>query len=172
MDIAVPDPSLVILCGPAASGKSAFARTHFAETRIVSSDRCRALLWDKEEEQAASHLVFELMHSIIDKRLFLRRLTVADSTALAPDARKELRTIAERRQVPSVLIAFEVPMEELRSRNASRDRRVPDEILAEHAEKFARALERFPHEGYAAWWTLRPGDTAKVSFTPPPAPGL
>jgi protein phosphatase len=157
MEIRIPDPGLVILCGPAACGKSTFARRHFRETQTVSSDRCRGMLWDDEAKQDASHFAFELMHTIIDKRLTLRRLTVADSTALAPEARKKLREIARRHDAPCVLIAFDLPLDELERRDASRERQVGREILQEHQAKFAQARERFAHEGYAAWWRVEPG---------------
>src|SRR5438445_9081066 len=48
MVVRVPDPSLVVLCGPAGSGKTTFARRHFRDTAIVSSDRCRAMIADDE----------------------------------------------------------------------------------------------------------------------------
>lgn len=91
MVMVLPDPCLVILCGPAGSGKSTFAQAHFAETAVVSSDRCRALIADDEQELRVSGAAFVLFHQIIDSRLRFRRLTVADSTALHPDARRGRR---------------------------------------------------------------------------------
>ncbi|HUW31381.1 MAG TPA: AAA family ATPase, partial [Planctomycetota bacterium] len=69
MKITLPDPCLVILCGPAGCGKSTFARRHFTSTHIVSSDRCRALLADTEDARWASAEAFELFHKIIEMRL-------------------------------------------------------------------------------------------------------
>ena len=40
--IELPELGLVMLCGASGSGKSTFARSHFADTEVVSSDRCRA----------------------------------------------------------------------------------------------------------------------------------
>ena len=164
MEIVVPDPSLVILCGPAASGKTAFARRHFRETQVVSSDRCRAMLCDDEAEQAASQSAFELVHSIVDKRLLLGRLTVADSTALAAEARRALREIAAAHGVPGVLVGFEAPLADLVRRDAERGRRVGREVLEMQLEKFARAKEEFAQEGYAAWWLVGPQDRPVVSL--------
>lgn len=106
MRIRVEASSLVVLCGPAGSGKSTFAARHFAPTAIVSSDRCRAMLGDDERNLSVSPEAFELFHTIIDRRLRLDRLTVADSTALRPDARRTLLEIARRHAAPVSLVVF------------------------------------------------------------------
>ena len=46
MNIAIPDPSLVLLVGPSGAGKSTFAKANFRSTEIVSSDAMRAMLTD------------------------------------------------------------------------------------------------------------------------------
>ncbi|MBE3585779.1 MAG: AAA family ATPase [Thermoanaerobacter sp.] len=80
----------MVLCGSAGCGKSTFAARWFMDTQIVSSDRCRALVSDEEENIAASPQAFKLFHCLIEQRLELGQLTVADSTALTPRARKDL----------------------------------------------------------------------------------
>jgi hypothetical protein len=52
--IRLPSPSLVVLVGPAGSGKSAWAAEHFAPGQIVSSDRLRAVVGEGEHDLAAS----------------------------------------------------------------------------------------------------------------------
>ncbi len=44
--IKVPRRTLLVLCGPAACGKSTFVAQRFGATTIVSSDYCRALICD------------------------------------------------------------------------------------------------------------------------------
>jgi ABC-type glutathione transport system ATPase component len=46
--LTVPDMSLVVLVGASGSGKSTFARTHFAPTQVLSSDFFRGLVADDE----------------------------------------------------------------------------------------------------------------------------
>lgn len=147
----LPSPALVILCGPAACGKTTWARAHFSPTQVVSSDHCRALIADDEGNQDVSAAAFEIFHAILDQRLRYRRLTVADSTALSSDARADLRRIARRRKVPAVCVAFPVPIEELLGRNAARERKVPDETVREqHALFVEKVMPTLPLEGYAA----------------------
>jgi len=57
MRLTVPEPCLVILCGPAGSGKSTFAVRNFPETSVVSSDRCRAMIADDEAKQAEAQRI-------------------------------------------------------------------------------------------------------------------
>src|SRR5207249_10899836 len=62
-------PSVVVLCGPAACGKSTFAVRHFRPTQIISSDHCRALVCDDEQDQRFQPQAFALLHFIIEQRL-------------------------------------------------------------------------------------------------------
>jgi protein phosphatase len=87
----LPADALVVLVGPAGCGKSTFASHRFAPTQIVSSDGCRALVSDAEDDPRASRDAFALMHFIVDKRLKRGRLTVADATNVMPEKRRELR---------------------------------------------------------------------------------
>ena len=61
MNTTLPDPSLVVLLGVSGSGKSTFARQHFAPTEIVSSDHCRALVCDDETNQSINKDAFEIL---------------------------------------------------------------------------------------------------------------
>ena len=80
MQITIPKLSLVVLIGPSGSGKSTFARKHFLPTEVLSSDHCRALVCDDENDQSVTREAFEIMHFIIGKRLAAGRLTVIDAT--------------------------------------------------------------------------------------------
>lgn len=148
MRVVLPNACLVILCGPAGSGKSTFAQRNFSETAIVSSDRCRAMLTDDESNMRASADAFALFHQIIDTRLRLRRLTVADSTALHPDARRDLRRLARRWKTPITIVVFDVPEETCQRWNARRGRRVGRSVIHRQWQQSRHALQRIPHEGY------------------------
>jgi len=165
MQITIPKSSLVILCGPAACGKTTFARRHFRHTAIVSSDRCRAMLTDREHAIWASPEAFELFYLILDKRLKFGRLTVADSTALSKDARRKLRRIARRHNRPTMLIVFNIPKNVCLERDRSRRRRVGTEVIERHTARLSDALNEIERETYDAVYILNEKDVdeAKVS---------
>src|SRR5262245_11439247 len=62
--ITIPELSLVVLIGPSGSGKSTFARERFKATEILSSDFCRGLVSDDENDQSATNEAFDLLHYI------------------------------------------------------------------------------------------------------------
>ena len=53
MGLTIPDLALVVLIGASGSGKSSFARALFLLTEILSSDFCRGLVADDENDQSA-----------------------------------------------------------------------------------------------------------------------
>ena len=62
MNIKIPKLSLVVLIGPSGSGKSTFAGKHFLPTEVISSDACRAMVSDDENDQTVTNDAFELLH--------------------------------------------------------------------------------------------------------------
>jgi len=139
-EIAIPRNTLVVLCGTAGSGKSTWASKHFLPTQIVSSDECRALIVDDPANQSVSAQAFDLFHFIIEQRLMLGRLTVADATNLKPEHRRTLLGIAKRNQFNAAAILFDVPIEICVERNSTRKRKVPQQALLMQRELFETTL--------------------------------
>src|SRR5437867_12037685 len=109
MKLAIPELSLVALIGPSGCGKSTFAAKHFLKTEIISSDFCRGLVSDDENDQAATKDAFELLHFIGGKRLAAGRLTVVDATNVQSEARKPLVALARTYHCLPVAIVFDLP---------------------------------------------------------------
>ena len=154
----IPRQTLIVLCGPAGSGKSTFAQ-HFVErhyaqgcraTTIVSSDYCRALICDEMTNQQINRDTFDLFYYIIQKRLFQHSFTIADSTALTPDARHRLVEMARRQRFTACLIVFNMSLQTCiaRDREATRGRVVGEQVIVYHMKQLQRALREFPHEGW------------------------
>lgn len=146
--IKVPRRTLLVLCGPAGSGKSTFAAQRFGATTSVSSDHCRAIICDDENNQQVNRDAFDLFYYIIQKRLFLGRFTVADSTALHPDARRKLRELSRRYGFLGCLLIFNIPPEICLERNKGRERLVEEQVIPYHARLLQRTLLDAPHEGW------------------------
>ncbi len=70
---------------PTGSGKSSFARRLFKPTEVLSSDYCRGLVSDDENDQAATGDVFDVLHCIARKRLATGKLAVVDATNSRPE---------------------------------------------------------------------------------------
>ena len=142
--------SLVVLCGPAACGKSNFAARHFRSSQIVSSDRCRALVSDDEGDQRFNEEAFSLVHFIVEKRISVNRLSVVDSTALTVGARRSLLSLARKYHVPCVLFLFHVPLEICLAREKKRERSVGAPTVEKQFQLFQEACrgvhqEEFDH---------------------------
>ncbi|MDB9354969.1 AAA family ATPase, partial [Nodularia spumigena CS-587/03] len=74
MKLTIPELSLIVLIGASGSGKSTFASKHFQAFEVLSSDFCRGLVSNEENNQSATKDAFELLHFIAQKRLAAGKL--------------------------------------------------------------------------------------------------
>ena len=147
--LAVPELSLVVLVGVTGSGKSTFARTHFKPTEVLSSDFCRGLVADDENDQGATNDAFEVLNFIAGKRLSAGRLTVVDATNVQPESRKALVTLARAHDVLPVAIVLDVPESVCVERNAARaDRDFGRHVVARQRQQLRRGLRGLKREGF------------------------
>jgi polynucleotide kinase-phosphatase len=149
MEIRIPELALVVMVGASGSGKSSFARKHFKATEILSSDYCRGLVSDDENDQAATKDAFEVLQFIAAKRLKAGKLTVVDATNIQVEARKPL--IALARQYHCLPVVFVLDMSErlCRDRNASRaDRAFGDHVIRNQASQLRRSIRGLEREGF------------------------
>src|ERR1700758_5505280 len=109
MEVKIPELALVVLVGPSGSGKSTLARSLFKPTEVISSDFCRGLVSDDENDQAATNDAFEVLHFIARKRLAAGRLTVVDATNVQPEARKPLVALAREFHCLPVALVLDFP---------------------------------------------------------------
>lgn len=153
----VTDLSLVVLVGASGSGKSTFARRHFKPTEVLSSDFCRGLVADDENDQSASRDAFDVLHYIAGKRLAAGRRTVVDATSVQSESRKQLVELARRHDVLPIAIVLDVPEEVCAARNASRTDRadMPRRVIQRHTRELKRSLRHLEREGFRKVHVLR-----------------
>ena len=151
----VPELGLVVLCGASGSGKSTFARRHFAETETVSSDRCRALVGDDEADQSITAEAFDLLHTIVDKRLEVGRLTVVDATNTKPSDRAPLIELARKWDVLATAVVFDLPLDLCVERSRQRtDRVTPEHAVKRQHQTLRRTAKRLRKERFGKVYTL------------------
>jgi protein phosphatase len=155
-EMEIPPDVLVVLVGASGCGKSTFARQHFTDTQVVSSDECRRLVSDDAGNQAATREAFAVFYTLLRGRLTHGRLTVADATNLSPYSREKLRQAADSRRRPRIAIAFDVPLDVCLARQTMRARQVRREVVERGHAEFQQALRDLPHEGFAHVYVVRP----------------
>src|SRR5262249_22545839 len=120
----------------------------FLPTQIVSSDECRALVFDDPSDQGVSGHAFDLMHFIIEKRLTLGRLTVADATNLRRQHRRALARIAQAHYFNTAAVVLNMQMEMSLERKAKVKRKVRQEALMNQCVLLKRPLTTIEEEDF------------------------
>ena len=150
-ELSIPELSLVVLVGVSGAGKSTFARAHFKPTEVISSDYCRGLVADDENDQSATPDAFDVLHYIAGKRLAGGRLTVVDATSVQPEARKPLVDLAREHDVLPVAIVFDLPAGVCEARNALRpDRDFGAHVIRRQHAALRKSVRNLKREGFRA----------------------
>lgn len=153
----VTDLSLVVLIGSTGSGKSTFARRHFKPTEVISSDFCRGLVSDDENDQSATGDAFDVLHYVAGKRLAAGRLTVVDATSVQSESRRALVRLAREHDVLPIAIVLDVPADVCVARNADRPDRahLKRHVVDRQQRELRRSLRQLEREGFRAVYILR-----------------
>ena len=122
-------PALVVLIGPAGSGKTTWARTHFAGNEVVSADALRASVGSGEADLDASVDAFAVLDVIVAARLRRKLTTVVDTLGLDAPRRRVVVELARTAGLGCVAVVFTTALDVCRARNRTRDRPVPAPAL-------------------------------------------
>jgi protein phosphatase len=173
VNLTLPELCLVLLVGPSGAGKSRFAQRHFKPFEIVSSDTCRAWVSDDENDQSATADAFELVHTLVAKRLKRGRLTVVDATNVQPEARRSLIALARQYQVVPIALVFDLPLPVLLARHAARsDRPFGSEVIEHHAAQLRASIKGLEQEGLrlvVRWQNEADIDAVAIDRSPMPS---
>jgi predicted kinase len=141
--IEIPADALVLLVGPAGSGKTTLAARLFPAHSILSSDALRAEVSGDPANQAVSPIAFRILHDRARRRLANGELTVIDATNIAASARRPLRRLAREQGRPVVAIVLDLPAELALARNAARaERVVPESAVRRQQAELRRVLDQ------------------------------
>jgi protein phosphatase len=148
-DVVLPELCLVVLVGVTGSGKSTFARRHFAPSQVLSSDAFRAMVADDENDQSASADAFDTLHYVAGKRLRAGRRTVIDATNVQSHARAGLIQVARDHDVLPVAVVLDVPEDECWARTRLRpERDFGRPVVQRQHRDLRRSLPRLSREGF------------------------
>src|SRR5499427_3684378 len=148
-ELGIPELSLVVLIGASGSGKSTFARAHFRPTEVISSDFCRGLVADDENDQSATKDAFDVLRYIAGKRLAAGRLTVVDATSVQPEDRRPLMALARKYDVLPVAMVLNLPERVCLARNEDRpDRDFGAHVVRRQRDQLRRSLRGLQREGF------------------------
>ena len=156
MEIKVPELSLVLLIGASGSGKSTFARKHFGKHEVVSSDECRGIVSNDENNLAATNDAFDLLYYIIGKRLRNGYLTVVDATNVQQETRKGLIQLAREYHTLPVAIVLDMPQRICEDRNEERpDRDFGNHVIRQQKQQLKRSIKGLKREGFRQIYVLK-----------------
>ena len=156
MKITVPELCVIALVGVSGSGKSTFAARHFLPTEVISSDFCRKLVSDDENDQTATAAAFAVLHTIAAKRLESGRIAVIDATSVRSEDRRPIVQLAKHHHVFAYAIVLDVPPEVCRERNLERpDRDFGDHVIRNQRAALRRSINNLHREGFRKVFVLR-----------------
>ncbi|MGE0054810.1 MAG: polynucleotide kinase-phosphatase [Hyphomicrobium sp.] len=159
MKLDIPEFTVVVLIGASGSGKSTFARKHFLSTEIVSSDVCRGLVSDDENDQAATGDAFDLLYAMLEIRLKRRKLTVVDATNVRAEDRRRIITLAKKWHTLPTAIVINPGEDICQERNKSRpDRDFGPHVVRNQTSALRRSLRGLKREGFGHIYILETAD--------------
>jgi polynucleotide kinase-phosphatase len=165
MKLSIPDMALVALVGASGSGKSTFARRHFAPTQVLSSDFFRGLVADDENDQSASAEAFDALHYVAAKRLAAGKVTVIDATNVQKAPRGQLIALAKKHHVLPVAIVLDLPEGLCVERNAARpDRDFGPHVIRRHRNELHKSLRTLEKEGFRRVFVLRTPEEVEAAW--------
>ena len=135
---------LIVMVGPAASGKSTYARK-YANTydgEIISSDAIRKELWGDESDQRNPQTVFNHMYERTLAVLLNGKTAIYDATNLSSKRRVALlrrlrQDLGKNRTLTAEAAICVEPIEVILERNRNRSRFVPEDVIMKQIKSFS-----------------------------------
>ena len=120
--------------------------------------------------QSVTSDAFEILHTIVDRRLKNRRLTVIDATSLQVEARKSLVNLARNHDCPITAVVFDLPHALIYTRNQAReDRNIPNRVVRNQIENLRKGTRQLHKEGFHRTFFIKnqeEADSVVITRTP------
>jgi protein phosphatase len=151
-------PSLVVLMGIAGVGKSTWARKRYNGEQLCSPDAMRKLVSDSEFHQGASTQAGHMVQEQARMRIELGKRAVIDGAHVSNTQRLVWLKFARELNVPTLLVWFDIGIEESLERQSKREeRQVPRDILERQSREMGlRVEQRLLGEGWGAILHVKP----------------
>lgn len=159
--VRLPQRTLAILIGPSGSGKSFWAQ-QFPETYRVATDRLRALVSDREDDQTASRLAHQLAYALVEARMQFDRPIIMDATGLRADHRQHLLELARQYHYRAVAVLFPEVLETCLERQKGREHPTPQAVVKRQHQQMQEVLKVIHSEGFDRVFDTPP----RLSFVP------
>lgn len=148
-------PTLIMMVGLPASGKSAFAKQFAKENNfnIVSSDKIRGMLYGDESIQGDSKEVFRIVHDMIFNNLYHGIDTIFDACNIHKHYRIEFLSEVNEKVPECNKYCYHIsaPLSVCLERNKKRDRKVPVSVISQMAVDFDKPI---PQEGFDSVYNI------------------
>jgi len=156
MELKIPELSLVLLVGVSGSGKSTFAKKHFGQYEIISSDECRGMVSNDVNSLKATTDAFEVLNYIVEKRLKNGLLTVIDATNVQRESRKSLIALAKKYHVLPTAIVLNLSQRICEDRNENRaERNIGKHAIRSQIQNLKGSLRNLNKEGFRSVHVLK-----------------
>lgn len=163
----LPDPALVVLVGPAGSGKSHWAAHRYRPAEVVSSDALRGVVGSGSADLDATDDAFAVLDHVVRARLSRGLTTVVDTLGLDDDRRRGYLAVAREHGVPAAVVVVTTPEPLCRRRNGDRDRPVPARALTGQLRRVREVSVAVRTEG---WDVVHEVDGSSATPGPDAAP--
>jgi predicted kinase len=138
--------TLIILCGPSASGKSTYA-SKYPSSWIINPDTLRLNLqgYTINYSQSinpslsipsrADNIIWDVSYQLLDYRMKEGLTTIFDATSLTAKSRNKLISYANQYNRPYVIVYFNIPLEECIANVIKRNAHITPEIIKQQYER-------------------------------------
>ncbi len=128
-------PQLVMVCGPAGSGKSTWIKKHLQDHQIISLDDIRLKLTGRRNDQSKNGEVLQEAKKQLRQGLREHRKIVWDATNIRRDLRRPIIQLGVDYHALVTLVVFQTPESELITRNRQREHPLPMAALQRQLDR-------------------------------------